>query len=414
MTAPEMPIAEGPEKAILSNMLRAKEWVAKAKADGLTPEHFGHPARATLFTQILANPEIAHDPTSFVEELHRKGILDEIGGAAGFMEIMTYEPGGHYWANHARILRETLARRRAIADSMAMLELATTADANELAAALTKASNRASDALQSASALVTAKQGVDALVAQMRDFYAKPGKTPGIETGMGPIDLVTGGLGKGQLWVVAGPTSGGKSVWMLQAAVAALAAGYKGFIASLEMQSWEVFARLATCHGRIPFDVWTKPREFPKARLEKAKQVLQEVSGWQAIVDDRGNRNISEIVGTAQTVATMMGGLDFVAIDYLQLVSGMPGRKNDNREREIAGISAALKGLAKELQCPVITASQLNDDGRLRESRAIGHDADVVLLIEEDGIRGVKVRNGKKNQLFPLILNGEIQRFVDR
>jgi replicative DNA helicase len=64
-----------------------------------------------------------------------------------------------------------------------------------------------------------------------------------------------------------------------------------------------------------------------------------------------------------------------------------------------------------KLKVPVITASQLNDGGKLRESRAIGQDADVVLVVEDDGIRGLKVRNGERDQLFPLALNGEFQRF---
>ena len=74
-------------------------------------------------------------------------------------------------------------------------------------------------------------------------------------------------------------------------------------------------------------------------------------------------------------------------------------------------MSRGLKALAKSLGCPVFTASQLNDQGRMRESRAIGQDADVVLVVEAEGIRGLKVRNGERGQLFPLVLNGELQRF---
>lgn len=74
-------------------------------------------------------------------------------------------------------------------------------------------------------------------------------------------------------------------------------------------------------------------------------------------------------------------------------------------------MSRQFKQLAKKLKAPVITPSQLNDDGRLRESRAIGHDFNVVLKITERGIYVDKNRNGKRGQMLPLVMNGELQRF---
>lgn len=405
-----VPTADGPEKGVLSMMLRERAFIARAKSEGLTPEHFASPGRAELFRQIVANPEAAADLVGFTNDLERKGVLDRIGGASELTECLTYAPGGHHFGNHIRILRETFARRQLLTDAMRIVDEVSGAEPDEITRMANKAAERAAEALEAGSPLWDAKRGVRAVTEQMRAITDHEQDSAGISTGMTPIDLVTNGLGRGQLWVVAGETSGGKSVFLLQVAAEVLAAGKIVFVSSLEMQGPEVFQRLASCHGAVPVQTFTRPREANPHNLKRAKTALQEVAGWRIVVDDRGGRSVSEISGTAETAATMEGGIDLVVVDYLQLVKGTRQR-GDSREREVADVSSSLKALAKSLNCPVLTASQLNDNGRLRESRAIGQDADVVLKITDDGIVGEKVRNGPRNQLFKLTLNGEIQRF---
>ena len=106
------------------------------------------------------------------------------------------------------------------------------------------------------------------------------------------------------------------------------------------------------------------------------------------------------------------GDFDCIIIDYIQLV-GVSDAKDLARHEQIAKVTRTLKQLSKRYKCPIITASQLNDDGRLRESRAIGHDADTVLMIDpESGTIGVaKNRNGARGDRLPLVMNGAFQRF---
>jgi replicative DNA helicase len=113
------------------------------------------------------------------------------------------------------------------------------------------------------------------------------------------------------------------------------------------------------------------------------------------------------------------GGLSLVVVDYLQLVSpAVAGKRDSSREREVAEISRALKSLALELNVVVLALSQLNDAGQLRESRAIGQDADIVLHIagEDDGkperIEIQKHRNGPRCQV-PVNFDGRFMRFSD-
>jgi replicative DNA helicase len=107
-------------------------------------------------------------------------------------------------------------------------------------------------------------------------------------------------------------------------------------------------------------------------------------------------------------------GLDLVVIDYVQMVAS-PRVKGQSREQEVAGISRACKQLAKRLKCPVITATQLNEQGQSRESRAIEHDADNVFIIDHKDIESTvqvwKCRNGVKGTIYKATMDGLHQSF---
>jgi len=102
--------------------------------------------------------------------------------------------------------------------------------------------------------------------------------------------------------------------------------------------------------------------------------------------------------------------LEYIIIDYIQLVRTT--RKNEPRHEELAWIAGCMKQMAKKYKCPVITASQLNTEGRMAKAKSIGDDADVALRIEGDaGIYVLKNRNGPKHMHLNYALKGEYQRF---
>ena len=127
-------------------------------------------------------------------------------------------------------------------------------------------------------------------------------------------------------------------------------------------------------------------------------------------LDPAETPTIDSIRAEAMRIRDAAGKLDLVVVDYIQLVDGSRG-KGETREGEIAKISRGLKRMARELNCPVITASQLNEEGKTRESRAIVQDADALIYITENGLRIGKLRNGQRDKVIPLYLNGSIQRF---
>lgn len=408
----EIPIAFGPEKSVLSSILKTDGFLGRAKAEGITSEHFGHPAHAKLFG-IMADRIAAGKTLELVElatALHTAGELDGIGGPGAITDVFTYAPNNEHFSAHIELLRQFLARRRAVKLASDVVDMASSAEPEDIAKALRDATEATSSALHHKSAILTAKQAVGQALAAMM-AAAENGDLPGMATGLDPIDIATGGMRSGELWVVAAEPSGGKSVAMLQAACAALRAEKRVLVISLEMTAGVVITRMASCSRQIPFKTFTDPRKAGARWLESAKHALEHLSKAQLSIHDGGGLNFDQIAAFALMEAEQHGGIDLLVVDYLQLIEGSRRRRDETREQEVAAVSRGLKGLAKKLGIPVFTASQLNDQGRMRESRAIGQDADVVLVIEEDGIRGLKVRNGTRGQLFPLKLNGDYQRF---
>src|SRR4030095_10337900 len=101
-----------------------------------------------------------------------------------------------------------------------------------------------------------------------------------------------------------------------------------------------------------------------------------------------------------------------VIVDYIQLVTGHRSQI-ENREREVSMIASQLKKMASELRCPVIAPTQLHDDGKVRESRAIAHHSAICILIDEDrGLELSKNRHGQRGIVLPYKLDGGKQRFV--
>jgi replicative DNA helicase len=127
-------------------------------------------------------------------------------------------------------------------------------------------------------------------------------------------------------------------------------------------------------------------------------------------IDASAGQSLDSISSEAERIRDIEGSIGLIVVDYIQIMKGIRG-KGDSREQEVASISGGLKQLAKKMNCPVLTGSQENDDGKTRESRAIEQDADVWIKITGDGILMKKVRNGSRDVTLNLELDGSAQRF---
>jgi len=237
------------------------------------------------------------------------------------------------------------------------------------------------------------------------------GELPGASTGIAEIDAICGGMRPGEFWVVAGKPSRGKSVLMLQIASKFIADGKPTAIHSLEMMNHEVIGRLISVLTHTNYGSITQPRTAAKHELQKIQRGVEQISSSHLWIDSSSNQSIDSIAAEAERIRDLHGSLDLVVVDYLQLIRGSRSSR-ESREEEVARVSGGLKQLAKHLKCPVISASQLNDNNQVRESRAIEQDADALLFIADDGIKVGKLRNGQRDVVLPLRLNGQYQHFV--
>jgi len=411
MTEPQpLPSAVMAEKYLLSCMMDNPETnVRRAFGEGLTGEMFFH--HRHLYDELTGyfRSHKSFDLGPFIQSLQIAGALDRVGGHGEIVGIFTYACGSSaQWPAYVTQLRETYAIRLAILQSVRLGEAGDSGDAIGQAESLLLALR---DAVKGPRRSVGGKVAMDEFLARLSASY-EAGEIPGESTGIPPIDGISGGMKPGELWIIGGKPSRGKSVLLLQIACEFLQRDKPVAIFSLEMMRHVVAARLLSTLGRINYGVLTQPRKATKGDMQHIRTWTAMLAKSPLWIDDTANQNVESILGEATRLRDMTGKLSLVVVDYLQLIRGNR-QKNESREEEVARVSGSLKQLAKELHCPVISATQLNEAGQSRESRAIEQDADALFIIVEDGIKVVKLRDGVRNDLLPLYLHGAIQRFQE-
>jgi replicative DNA helicase len=409
-TEPTIPSAHTSEKAVISSILKDASLLKRAAADGITADSFYHPDTRTLWEacrDLPASDNNQYDLISVFQHLTESGTLDRIGGASQVVECYNYAPTPAGWTQWVSTLKEYQARRLA---QSAAREIATADDATSAIASFRTT-------LQSLQQVVSGKQrSIDADKASkqfienmLRDYNS--GGLPGMSTGIAELDEICGGMRPGEFWVIAGKPSRGKSVLMLQIASKFIADQRPVAIHSLEMMTHEVIGRLISVMTHTNYGSITQPRTAAKHELQKIQTGVEQISSAPLWIDSSSNQSIDSIAAEAERIRDLHGSLDLVVVDYLQLIRGSRSSR-ESREEEVARVSGGLKQLAKHLQCPVISASQLNDNNQVRESRAIEQDADALLFLADDGIKVGKLRNGRRDVVLPLRLNGQYQEFV--
>lgn len=406
---------EAAEKAVIAAIIhKGSNHLTLALGHGIDSKMFTLPACRILFEVFIAlrDSETDFDDVAILGELKRGDRLGAIGGVETIYSISSEYRAGQSFENHCQQVREFHSKREIVKKcSQIESEAMDGQDAEILLGDLKSASEVILSALMAKSEVWSSKECAKSFIQEFEE-RAMSMESPGITTGIHQLDNLTGGMRKGELWIVCGRTSAGKSVLSLQMAQEAIKKDLNILIFTLEMGRSEVYARLLSNLGNVPMDDLTNPNKDGKAtrgELQKINRIINRLSEKKLKVADKAGMTIDWISAQAETLAESEP-VDLIIVDYIQLIEGIH-IKGQSREQEIAKYSRMLKQLAKKLGCPVITPSQLNDEGKLRESRAIGHDADVVLKIEEETVFVPKNRNGQKDVHLPLKLNGTYQRF---
>lgn len=404
-STPQSPINE---RAILSQMVRDDAFRRQALGDGICGDHFYRYRPLYDAVMGMAKEGIPIDSGTLSARLEADGTIEDVGGHVLVGDLFAEVNDGRNWRHWIVGLRRSFADR-VRADGLQLAGMARTPE--QAMAAMEDARQAMKAALAGPSRSKTSREVMRELTDELGRLAAA-GPIPGIPTGIEELDILSGGMRPGQLWSILGQTSRGKSVLLAQLGSCAVKQpGGKLAIFSAEMMAYEVGARLVSHRGGIDMQCLMNPGKTGKFNLQRIKTQIQLLAEECFFVDDTPSMSLAHVEREATRLADANNGLSAVVVDYVQILRTERAR-NQNREEVVAQISSTLKQLAKALCCPVITAAQMNQQGRSRESEAIAFDSDVMLAIVEDGIKVMKLRNGKRDELLPFRLNGETQTFV--
>jgi len=204
---------------------------------------------------------------------------------------------------------------------------------------------------------------------------------------------------RGNMIVIAGEAKSGKTALAVTVMIhALLQQGLRCAMVSLEMTAEEITQRMISSIGRQNLlVVTTPPTEDQLLRIGRASSALISCLGRIELVTDV--YELHPILAACRQMHKEKP-LDLIILDYIQLIDASGQRKSETRQEAVAQVSRSAKRLAAELNCVIIGLSQLNDDGKLRESRAIGQDANAIIAVEpikdSDGrvLRVVAQRSG--------------------
>ncbi len=384
-------------------------------ATSLTADDFYLPAHREIFDAMLAldKRRTPIDVVALADELKVRGALPRLeGGQAYLVDLANAVPTAENINHYVRLVREKATLRRLIG-TMAEYQSRAYGDFGEFELFLDEAENAVFKVAQQQRregyrAVGDMMGGVlEGIEIRGRERQA----VTGVPTGFTRLDELTAGLQPENLIVVAARPGVGKTSFAVNVAMnAAIKHQVPVLIFSLEMSSYELMERMLA--GQAAIDS-TKLRRGLIEYAEWKNKIFpagMEISKAPILIDDSAAPSIMEIRAKARRFRgdqryfpakaanpdmPSRPPLGLVVIDYLQLARGAGGRRDDNREREIAEISRGLKALAKDLKVPIIAVSQLNrglekrDDKRpqlsdLRESGAIEQDADLILFIHRD------------------------------
>ncbi|MCH9770248.1 MAG: replicative DNA helicase [Gammaproteobacteria bacterium] len=363
-------------------------------------EDFYRPEHRLIFNAIgvLASRNQPFDVLTIAEILKQNDEITAAGGEAYLFELAQNTPSAANVSAYADIVRQRAVLRQLIETGTDITdsafdpqgretkELLDTAE--QLVFKISQQHSRGAGPVKISTLLAQTTEHIDQLCRSDSLFT-------GIETGFTEFDKMTSGLQKGDLIIIAGRPSMGKTILGMNIAeFASIKEEKPVLVFSLEMPNEQITMRMMSSWGRIDQHKLRTGQltddDWP--RITSAVSVLSEAKMY---VDDTPALSPSEMRSRARRVAREHDGLSLIVIDYLQLMQ-VPGSK-ENRTMEISEISRSLKALAKELNVPVIALSQLNrsleqrTDRRpvmsdLRESGAIEQDADVIAFIYRDEV----------------------------
>ena len=403
--------------AVLGSMLLEKEAISKV-LEILDADVFYKPAHQKIFQAIvgLFEKNDAADSLTVVEELRRRGHLDEVGGPVYIADLTMRVTSAANVEYHAKIVLEKALLRNLIAASSEITRTAfnETEDALDL---LDRAENeifKISEKRMKRS-YVNMKDALFRTMEKLEAIHGKHSGVTGVPSGFSMLDNLTGGFQGSDLIIVAGRPSMGKTALVLSVARnAAVDHGVPVGFFSLEMSVDQLVLRLICAEARVDAHS-VRTGRLPDSQWSQLSTRIGKLHSAKIFIDDTPALGILELRAKARRLR-VEHNIGILIVDYLQLMQGP--KNSQSREQEISMISRSLKALAKELNIPVLALSQLNravetsNDKRpmlanLRESGALEQDADVVLFVHRPEKYNILEEGGKSTEGLAEIIIGK-------
>lgn len=383
------------EASLLGALLIDGDAIVKV-ADALSAADFFDKKHQHIYEAILQlyeNHE-AIDVLTLSDKLKNNGYLDGIGGPAYLTELTNFVPTAAHVEQYADIVAQKAMRRRLITASKEIVDMGYD-ESKQLRALIEEAEVKLFNVSQQhvKQDIVSLEKVLEESFDRLDDLHKDKAKIRGVPTGFKDIDSMLAGLQRSDLIILASRPSMGKTALALNISHnVAVQAGQPVLIFSLEMSKEQLVDRLLSVESGV--DAWAlRTGNLTDSDFEKIGHAMGTLSEAQIFIDDTPGITVSDLRTKARREAHRHP-LGLVIVDYLQLMSGGSrfGSDYSNRVQEISEISRGLKGVARELNVPVLALSQLSRSvesrspqipqlADLRESGSIEQDADVVAFI---------------------------------
>jgi replicative DNA helicase len=380
------------EQAVLGGILLDPEAIGRV-AEMLQPESFSLRSHQTIYKAVLTLHSQGK-PTDLMTVtfwLADQKLLERVGGQLGLTQLVDRTVSAVNIDQYAKLILDKKTRRDLVSSAYKIIELAEDTS-QPLETVIQKSEEQIANISQGKSQQDLVSIG-ETLIDTFQEIEDRSESKipPGVPCGFYDLDAMTGGFQRSDLIIVAGRPSMGKTALAVQFGFKIAKKGLPVAVFSLEMSKGQLVQRLLAGEAKIE-STRLRSGNIQQDEWEPLTEAISKLAELPIFIDDTSNPTVNEIKKKAQKLqAENDGKLGLILIDYLQLMDG----GSENRVQELSRITRGLKGMAKDLNVPVIVLSQLNRSveqrtnkrpmmSDLRESGSTEQDADLIMMIYRD------------------------------
>tara|TARA_B110000438_G_scaffold301198_1_gene355493 strand:- start:1318 stop:2703 length:1386 start_codon:yes stop_codon:yes gene_type:complete len=364
-------------------------------ASFLEPEHFYLESNKIIFeiSRDLFNRQEPINQISVAHELETQEKLEDVGGRSYLAKVVNVVPTSVHIKHYANLVRRTATMRTLINAAENISDIGFDNDPD-----IENALSKAEDIIysirndQPSRDFVPLRETLTPYLESSSSDLSDSENQP-ISSGFKLLDDLLGGLQRSDMLVLAARPSVGKSMFALNLAINAAMNDHKVAIYSLEMGREQIATRMLATQARVNMHSLRMMR-LSSSQENRLVDAIGRLSDLSIFIDDSPVQGVAEMRGKARRLQ-LEYGLDFIIVDYMQLISNNKGNRETNRAQEVSEISRQIKAMARDLRVPVIAISQLSRAiehrqshrpllSDLRESGSIEQDADVVMFIHRE------------------------------